>query len=154
MSKLVMHRIREVRLCQGLSLQYVARQLKVGLSSAKAQEMGTSDLLLSELHKWQHVLGVPVGELLTECGAGLSPLVADRAKMVRVMKTAATIAEKAKTAPMRRLSENLINQLVEMMPTLDGVTPWHEVGQRRTRDEYGCIVERTVSDDLLRSYPG
>ena len=154
MSKQVMHRIREVRLCEGLSLQYVARQLKVGLCVAKNQEMGTSDLLLSDLYNWRRVLRVPVGELLTECGDGLSPLVADRAKMVKVMKTATTIAEKAKSAPVRRLAENLVNQLLEMMPTLDAVTPWHEVGQRRTSDEFGRIVERTVSDDLLRSHLG
>ena len=79
----------------------------------------------------------------------LSPLVLQRARMVKLMKTATTIAEKATKAPMRRLAENLVNQLREMMPTLDTVSPWHEVGKRRTSAEYGRILERTVSDDLL-----
>jgi hypothetical protein len=33
---------------------------------------------------------------------------------------------------------------------LDGVGPWHDYGQRRSLDEYGRIVERTISDDLFR----
>ncbi len=144
-----MHRIREVRLCQGLSLEYVSRQMNVSLGTAKSQETETSDLSLSELYVWQRVLRVPVEELLVECGADLSPMVLERARMVKLMKTATTIAEKAKTAPMRRLAENLVNQLREMMPTLDTVSPWHEVGKRRTSEEYGRMVERTVSDDLL-----
>ena len=144
-----MHRIREVRLCQGLSLEYVSRQMNVSLGTAKSQETETSDLSLSELYVWQRVLRVPVEELLVECGADLSPMVLERARMVKLMKTATTIAEKAKTAPMRRLAENLVNQLREMMPTLDTVSPWHEVGKRRTGAEYGRILERTVSDDLL-----
>ena len=149
MKRKAMHRIREVRLCQGLSLEYVSRQMNVSLGTAKFQETETSDLSLSKLYLWQRVLQVPVEELLIECGADLSPLVLERARMVKLMKTATTIAEKATKAPMRRLAENLVNQLREMMPTLDTVSPWHEVGKRRSREEFGRIVERTVSDDLL-----
>jgi hypothetical protein len=38
----------------------------------------------------------------------------------------------------------LSEQLVEIMPELKQVAPWHSVGQRRTLDEYGRIVERQI----------
>ena len=143
------HRIREVRLCQGRSLRCLSRQMHVSVGTLKGQEAETSNLLLSELYAWQSVLQVPVSELLVEVDDGLSPVVQQRARMVRIMKTAATIAQRAKPGTMRRLAENLVNQLREIMPTLASVRPWHEVGQRRSPSEYGRIVERTVPDDLL-----
>jgi hypothetical protein len=41
--------------------------------------------------------------------------------------------------------------LVEMMPELKEVGAWHSVGQRRTLDEMGRIVERAYSEEVFRS---
>ena len=65
---------------------------------------------------------------------------------------AMAIQEKADTNSMKRLVTMLIEQLLEMMPELKDVGPWHAVGQRRTLDDYGRVVERSVSDDLLKRY--
>ena len=47
------------------------------------------------------------------------------------------------------MAEMLINQLLEVMPELSDVTPWHAFGQRRGLDECGKIGEKPISDDLL-----
>ncbi len=44
----------------------------------------------------------------------------------------------------------LVEQLLEIMPELREVSAWHSVGQRRTLDEFGRAIERTLPDDLLR----
>ena len=43
----------------------------------------------------------------------------------------------------------LIAQLVELMPELEEVSAWHSVGQRRTQEEMGRIVERTIPDSFF-----
>ncbi|MBX7166195.1 MAG: hypothetical protein K1X74_07585 [Pirellulales bacterium] len=148
--KRALHRIAEVRRQQGVSLRGVARQLKRTVSELKLEEDPGSDLHLSQLFQWQEALEVPVGELLEESDAPLSPPVLERARMVKIMKTAAAILEKADHASIRRLAQTLVDQLIEIMPELQGVNPWHAVGQRRTLDEFGRIVERRISSDLFR----
>jgi hypothetical protein len=43
----------------------------------------------------------------------------------------------------------LISQLVELMPELQEVSAWHSVGQRRTQEEMGRIIERTIPDSFF-----
>lgn len=144
------HRIREVRRQQGVSLRRVSRALQVDFDEVRRQEECTSNLSLDELYKWQKVLEVPVGELLIECEAPLSTPVMKRARLVKLMKTAAAIMEKAEAAPIRRMAETLITQLIEIMPELKEVSPWHAVGQRRTLNEYGRVVERRLTGEVWR----
>jgi transcriptional regulator with XRE-family HTH domain len=147
-----LHRIASVRRRQGVALRTVARVLNIEVEEAARQEQEDCDLPLSVLQKWQAVLDVPIGELLVESDEILSGPVLERARLVRVMKTAATLLEKAEGARCRRLAETLIQQLVEIMPELEGIGPWHEyVGPRRRRDECGRIAERQVSPGLSRA---
>jgi transcriptional regulator with XRE-family HTH domain len=132
-----LHRLAAVRQRQGMSLRSVARQMNVEASVARAQEQETTDLSLSDLHKWQQVLGVPIAELLVDAGDDLSPPIRKRAQMVRVMKTAMSILELARQPSIERLAQTLVNHLVELMPELRDVAAWHTVGQRRRLDEYG-----------------
>jgi hypothetical protein len=44
----------------------------------------------------------------------------------------------------------LIDQLIEIMPELKEVGPWHSVGQRRTLDDFGRVVEQSVPDEVFR----
>jgi hypothetical protein len=62
----------------------------------------------------------------------------------------AAIAEKAQTPSMQRMLQMLCSQLLEIMPELTDVAPWHTVGQRRTLEEYGRVVERQLPDDIFR----
>lgn len=147
-----LHRIAEVRRRQGVALRTVARVLNVDIEEAARQEQEHADLSLSTLQKWQVVLDVPVAELLVESDEILSAPVMERARLLRVMKTAATILEKADGPRIRRLAETLVKQLVEIMPELEGIGPWHEyVGPRRSRDECGRIAERQLSSGLSRA---
>lgn len=139
-----LHRIATVRKRQGISRRTLARRLNVEVSHVKRQEPENADLLLSTLYQWQRALEVPVAELLVESNDPLSAPVLKRAQMVRLMKTAAAILERAQQLPIRRMAQMLIEQLLEIMPELDGVSPWHVVGRRRTQDELGVAAGRCL----------
>jgi len=145
-----MHRLAEVRRQQGLSQRNMARRLGVDLSVVCQVEQEAADLPLSVLYTWQKVLDVPIAELLVDSDAPLSPPVLERARMVKLMKTTVAIMEKAQTNALRRMVTMLIEQLLEIMPELRDVSAWHTVGQRRTLEDYGRVVERQVSDEMLR----
>jgi transcriptional regulator with XRE-family HTH domain len=144
-----LHRIQEVRRLQGVSLRTAARQLGSDVRSIRAQEQASTDLKLTDLYNWQRALDVPVGELLVEDDEPLSRPVRERAQLVKVMKTAQALLETAQCTSTRRMAENLVEQLTELMPELKHVGPWHSVGQRRSLDEMGRIAEQPISDDML-----
>jgi transcriptional regulator with XRE-family HTH domain len=141
-----LHRIQEVRRLQGMSLRTAARQLETDIRSIRAQEQATSDLRLSDLYKWQRALDVPIAELLVDSDEPLSRPVRERAAMVKVMKTARSLLESAPVGAARRMAENLVEQLLELMPELAEVSPWHSVGQRRSLEEPGRIAEQPICD--------
>lgn len=148
-SELPLHRISTVRQQQGVTLRAAAKQLGCDVDAVKSQEEETSDLRLSDLLEWQRVLEVPLADLLVDHDAPLSRPVMERARLVRIMKTAAAIRERAKTTGTRRLASMLVDQLTEMMPELAEIGPWHSVGQRRSLDEFGRVVERRLAEDIL-----
>lgn len=149
-----LHRIRTVRLQQGASLRSVARQSGVDVRQLRLQEQETTDVRVSDLRKWQKALDVPLAELLVEPDSTLSPPVMERAKLVRLMKTATAIRDRSESVGIRRMAQMLCEQLVDIMPELRDVSPWHDFGQRRSLDEFGRIVDRTISDDLLHHASG
>lgn len=144
-----LHRIAEVRQQQGVSVRSVARKLNISMQDARCQEEPTADLRLSQLLDWQRALEVPLADLLIDSEGPLSAPVDVRARLLRAMKTAKSLAESAHTPAARRLADMLIGQLVDVMPELQDVSPWHSVGQRRTQDELGRIAERTIPDSLF-----
>jgi transcriptional regulator with XRE-family HTH domain len=148
-----LHRIRTVRRQQGISLRTAARHLGSTIRDTRNQEEESSDLHLSDLYRWQVALGVPLEELLVESDKPLSRPVKERARMVRVMKTASAILELAPPGQVGRLAKMLVEQLVDLMPELKDVGPWHSVGQRRSLDEYGRIAEERIPDDLFQGQP-
>jgi transcriptional regulator with XRE-family HTH domain len=144
-----LHRIGQVRQEQGVSVRSVARRLGMSMQDVRDQEHPTSDLRISQVMQWQQALEVPLADLLLDTEGPLSAPVNQRARMLRVMKTAKALAESASEAPIQRLASMLISQLVEVMPELQEVSAWHSVGQRRTQDEMGRIVERTIPDSFF-----
>ena len=145
-----LHRVAEVRKQQGLSLRSAARQMGTDVRKLRVQEAEATDLKLSELYEWQRVLGVPIAELLVDPGNPLSESVLARARLVRIMKTVKALGENASTPSIQRLAETLKNQLIEIMPELEEVGPWHSVGQRRSLDEFGRAAERLISEESFR----
>lgn len=140
------HRIQEVRVQQGMSVRSAARQMGTDVRSVRAQEQPTCDLRLSDLYRWQAVLEVPIEELLVETSMPLSRPVAERAKLVRVMKTALSIQESATSPQVRRMADNLVELLLQLMPELKEIGPWHTVGVRRSLDDVGRTAEQPIDD--------
>lgn len=145
-----LHRIAEVRQQQQVSLRNVARRLGISITDARRQEQAESDLSLSQLHCWQQVLNVPVAELLVEAEGQLAGPVLERSRMVRLMKTAAAIRERTRGTSIERLVTRLMEQLVELMPEVEGVTSWPDSGQSRRRDDFGRTACNPVSEELFR----
>lgn len=146
----VYHRIAEVRRLQGVTLRNVARRLGLPLAVVRRQEEPDCDLRLSDLLKWQTVLEVPVSELLVEGEGQLSGPVLQRSRMVKLMKTAAAIREHTQGTTVGRMVAMLIDQILELMPELADVTPWHTVGQRRSLGDVGRTARFPISDDVFR----
>jgi len=144
-----LHRIQEVRRLQGMSLRTAARQLGTDVRSIRAQEQASTDLKLSDLYRWQRALDVPVSELLVDSDETLSRPVRERAAMLKVMKTARSLLEAAPEGSVRHMAENLVEHLLDVMPELAEVSPWHSVGQRRSLDEIGRIAESPICDTSL-----
>lgn len=144
-----MHRIRDVRRLEGVSVRAVAAKFKIKVSEAMRRERPTYDMPLSELHEWGRVLEVPITELLTEASSELSEPIGRRARLVRVMKTACAILETSGEQRVHRLARRLIDQLLEVMPELAEVKAWHAVGERRRGDEPGVAAERTLPESLF-----
>ena len=74
-----LHRIRTVRMQQEVSMRTAARRSGVDVRTLRRQEQETADLTLSDLHRWQEALDVPIAELVEEPGAHLSKSVMERA---------------------------------------------------------------------------
>ena len=144
-----LHRIRSVRLQQGVSLRSAARATGTDIRQLRLQEQETTDLRISDLHKWVKALDVPVTELLAECEEPLSRPVLERARMVKLMKTTMAILERSEEAGIRRMAQMMADQLLEVMPELEDVGPWHNYGQRRSLDELGVAADRTLNYEAL-----
>jgi len=144
-----LNRIRETRKRQGISLRSVSRRMHVETRKLREEEDPRTDLTLSDLYRWQQALEVPAAELLDESDEPISRPVLERARLVRLMKTAAAIAEKAQDASMLRLARTLRGQLLEIMPELTDITAWHSVGQRRTLEDMGKALDRCMPDDFF-----
>ena len=143
------HQLAEVRNRQGLSQRCVANRLGISVAEVRKQEEPSFDLTISQLYRWQAVLDVPVDELLNELEDTLSPHIMGRARMLRVMKTAQAVQSHAQTGAQHRLAETLVDELIDAMPELREVSAWPSVGQRRTSEEFGRIVENPISERCL-----
>lgn len=148
-----LHRLREVRRDQEVSLRTMARELGLTVAEILVRERADYDLRLSELLAWQRVLDVPLAELLVDPGAsGLSPLVAERARLLRLMKSARSLVEHTPPGALRIMAENLVAQVLELMPELQEVSPWPSRGQQRSPAEPGeaAVHEVRVPNGVRR----
>jgi transcriptional regulator with XRE-family HTH domain len=144
-----LQRVAAVRRQQGVSRRTLARRMNVELSVIRDQESEDFDLSLSQLYEWQKALEVPVTELLAEADDNLTGSILQRAQLVRLMKTALAIQENARQESVRRMIMTLIDQLLQIMPELSGVGPWHAVGKRRRLDELGAAADRLMSESVF-----
>jgi transcriptional regulator with XRE-family HTH domain len=143
--------LKTVRHQQGVSLRRIARALKIDVHEARVQEEETSDLALSQLYAWSKLLEVPVGDLLVESSELSAPVLA-RARVLKLMKTATAIRQESNNQAVRQLAEMLIQQLLEIMPELRGVSPWQLASRRRRVREYGRVLERMIPASLFQDH--
>ncbi len=127
----------------------MARRLNLDIEQVREQEQTGCDLPLSALYAWQKALEVPIAELLVEADGALASPVLERSRLVRLMKTVLAIREHSKQESIRRMAETMIGQLIEIMPELAEVGPWHAVGRRRRLSELGVAAHRRLSDDVF-----
>ena len=99
-----MHRIREVREQEGMSLGSIARRTRSKIRDLQEQEDEYSNIRLSTLYRWQEALDVPLTELLVEPNGALSEPLRQRACLLRVSKTAVTILEKSPNESIHNLA--------------------------------------------------
>jgi transcriptional regulator with XRE-family HTH domain len=144
-----LQRVAAVRRQQGISRRTLARRMNIDLSCIREQEDESYDMSLSQLYEWQKALEVPVAELLTDANDDLAVNIQQRAQLVRLMKSALAIKENTRQDSIRRMIQTLIEQLLEIMPELSGVGPWHAVGKRRRLDELGSAAERVMSESVF-----
>lgn len=147
----VLNRIAEVRKQQGISLRTIARRTGLEVKVLREQEDPAYDLRLHELVIWQKALDVPAADLIECTGDPLSRPVRERAQLLRIMKTAATMREVKATPRVRRLAEMLCEQLEQLMPELKEIGAWPQYGSRRGNEVLGKILENPVSTDLLKN---
>ncbi len=138
-----LHRVREVRIQQGISERTVARRLGIEVKRYRAMEDPHHDLSLSELHALQVALDVPITDLLQDRHS-LSRPVEERAKLVKIMKTAAAMREAKSNPQMTRMTTMLCTQLVELMPELAEVSGWPQFGARRGTSAIGKALQQPI----------
>lgn len=144
------HRLAEVREQQGVSVRSAARRMGISMEQVRREERPETDLLLSDLLRWQAALEVPLADLLIDDNAPMSAPVMKRAKWLRLMKTIKALQELDAPAGVKRMAGMLESQVVEIMPELSDVGAWHSVGQRRTQDELGRIAEDLVPTSFAK----
>ena len=144
-----LQRLAMVRRLQGLSRRTVARRMNIEVEELRAQERQTTDLPLSKLYAWQKALDVPVAELLVEAGDALVSPVLERSQLVRLMKTVLAVREQARQESIRRMAQTMCDQLIEIMPELVNIGPWHAVGKRRRLTELGVAAQRRLAEDVF-----
>ena len=144
-----LQRLATVRRSQGISRRTVARRLNVEIEQVRQQESEAADLPLSALYAWQKALDVPLGELLVEADDSLVSPVLERSQLVRLMKTVLAIREHTRQESIRRMTQTMCDQLVEIMPELASVGPWHAVGKRRRLSELGVAAQRRLAEEVF-----
>ena len=112
------HRIREVREQQGMSIRSISRRTGVEPRFLREEENPHTDLALSDLLRWQQVLDVPLIDLLEETDEPISRPVMERARLVKLMKTARAMQEKAKDS----LNETARQHVVQPIGRADAGT--------------------------------
>ena len=87
------HRVATVRKLEGMSAARAATRLGVPTSHIERLEDEHLDLPISLLYAWHRALEVPMSELMVDTGDSTPNAIWDRAKLLKAMKTVASIRE-------------------------------------------------------------
>ena len=121
-----LHRIRQVRIKSGLTIEKVAADLGKSSAIVALEENPTSDLRISALREWSRALGVPVIDLLVERPeyVGIPGLTMHRLKQIEstAQKLVAVTTDKATLT----FARGLCHQIREFFE--DDATPLGDPG--------------------------
>ncbi len=145
------HRVAEIRQQQGVSERTVARRMGIDIKRYREMENPHYDLTISELRALQHALEVPMVDLLEDRNA-LSRPVEERAKLVKVMKTAVAMREAKMSPRIERMATMLCEQLVDLMPELHDVSGWPQFGARRGISAMGKALQQPIDMSKIVSH--
>lgn len=145
-----LNRVAVVREQQGVSERTIARRLGIEVKRYRELEKPGYDLRLSELSALQVALDVPLSDLLEDRQA-LSRPVEERAKLVRVMKSAVALREMKSNVRVQRMAKMLCEQLVDLMPELAEVGGWPQFGARRGQAAMSKALSHPVDTSQLDS---
>lgn len=143
-----LHRIREVREQQGVSIRSMARRMGIDIRSYKQIENPYRDLTITELSAVQKALDVPLADLLVD-RQGLASPVQERAKLVKAMKTAVAIREVKASPRVDRMAKMLCEQLQDIMPELEEISGWPQFGARRGQSALGKALRQPIDTSGL-----
>ena len=88
-------------------------------------------------------------ELLEEPSDSLAPALRTRACLLRIAKTAYSLVKESRTNATRRLAQNLVDQLVALMPELREQRAWHDRGTLRSSHDVGRIAEQVIDSSWV-----
>ena len=145
-----LHRLREIRAQQDVTLRALSRKMHVPMREVRAQEDPSCDLPLTALYRWQQALRVPAAEILVEPSDKLSSPVNIRARLLRMMKTIVTILDQPQSERTTNLLENLRNEILAVMPEIENIDRWHGSSNARGSDDIAAAVLRQIDEELLR----
>lgn len=145
-----LHRIAHVREEQNISLTRAAKQLGIDITEARRQENANCDMTLSQLYRWRNVLEVPVGELVVEPDEIPSNPVKNRSQLVKMMKTIRSILEVSQEESVLIFAEQLVDQMLSLMPELKSISAWPSIGQAREQRDPGQAALRRFDSNVSR----
>ena len=129
-------------------MRSIARRLGMDAKTYKQIEDPSHDLALSELRAIQAALEVPFVDLLVDRNS-LSQPVKERAKLVKVMKSAVAIRQAKSSPRIQRLADMLCEQLTDLMPELAEVSGWAQFGARRGQSAVGKALREPIDTSQL-----
>ena len=149
-----LHRTGEVMRRESITVRSLAGRLNITQGQAARLIDPENDLSLSDLYRLRDVLGVPLEELISEVRVGLSEPIKLRAQLLRLMRTVHSIQDNSNQEQVTRLAGRMRDDLLKIMPELAEVSSWPVVGNRRTAQDLGAIVDRCVSAELFPPLSG
>ena len=139
------HRIREARRIEGVSIKTAGRRLGINRQQVLAEENPNTDLTVSRLHEWAAALQVPVADLISECD-GLSLGTHQRQAIIRAARQCKLLLNRATpNSPTDRIGNNILAALIEAMPEVVDVSadlvgrgsrPGYDLGKAATPVAY------------------
>lgn len=137
-----LHRIREVRRRQEVTVRTVARHLGITPMEVSSWERPDHDIHVSDLIQVAKLLGVPPGELLVS--DDMEEVWKLRGLVLRLARIVNTLLREAPNPSIRSLAQSQRNLILKAMPQAGEVGGLLAVGKRRTTEDCGRCAENAI----------